>query len=123
MEFAVAARPLEKQEEKIEDPESTATEPCQPPAPELEPAQLQIWCGPTVISKCEPVGTQAETVKHHLTNGLHQEEIAPSDPLPLDRTVETTTLVETAIPAQEINKEKKDYFLSETANRIQGKIG
>lgn len=119
MEFALAAKSLEKQEGKTEDLESTATKPSQPPPPELEPAQQQIWCGPTLISEYEPVGTQAETVKHHLSNGLHQElivEMAPSDRISLNRTVET------AIPAQEINKEKKDYYLLENANRIQGKI-
>lgn len=124
MEFALAARPPEKQDEKIEERASTATKPCQPPPPEPEPAQLQTWCGNTLISECEPVGMQAETVKHHLSNGLHQdliEERAPSDPPSLNITVETTTLVETTVPVQERNKEKRDYYMSENANTIQGR--
>lgn len=124
MDFALAARPPEKQDGKIEERASTATKPCQLPPHEPEPAQLQTWCGNTLISECEPVAMQAETVKHHLSNGLHQdliEERAPSDPPSLNITVETTTLVETTIPAQERNKEKRDYYLSENANTIQGR--
>lgn len=123
MEFALTAKPLERHE-KIEEPESTAIQPCQPPPPKLEPAQLQTWCGPTLIPECEPVGIQAEIVKNHFSNGLHQnliEERVSSDPLSLNRTVELTTLVETVIPAQEINTANIDY-LSENANSIQGKI-
>lgn len=125
MEFTFAARPLEKQEERTEEPESTAIKPCQPP-PELELAQLQTWCGPTRISERLPVGMQAETVEHHFSNGLLQdliEERASSDSLSLDRKADTSTLVETVIPAQEINKEKIDYHLLEKAQRIQGKTG
>lgn len=124
MEFTLAAKPLEKQEEKIEEPESTAIKPCQPP-PELEPAQLQTWCGPTLIPECEPVGIQAEIIKNHFSNGLHQnliEERLSSDPLCLNKTLEITTSVETVIPAQEISTANLDY-LSENANSIQGKIG
>lgn len=129
MECAPAARPLERQEKKIEKPMSRATKPFQPPPTKLELAQLQTWSEPGLISECEPVGSQAEIVEHHLSNGIHQdlfEESITSDPPPLNRTVETTALVKTAIPAQERNKEKRDNtvnYLSDSANAIHGRQG
>lgn len=126
MEFDLAERQPEKQDEKTEERASTASKPSPPsPPPGPEPAQLQTWSGNTLISECEPVGTQAKTVKNHLCNGLHQdlfEEWAPSEPSSLNITVETTTLVKTTIPAQERKKEKRDYYLSENSNTIHGRL-
>lgn len=95
-----------------------ATEVCQPPPSEPEPAEPQTQ-GPAQVAQSEPEPVPAETAESPLYNGLPQdtdEELTEgttlSDTTPPNKpdtalSQESTTVAKTAIPAQELQNEEK----------------
>lgn len=110
---------------KEESATKAVTEDCQPAPAEAEPVEPQTR-SPAPISASEPEPTLAETAEQPLYNGLPQdteelsEETALTDTTPLNKpdtahSQESTTVVKTAIPAQEVLKEEKNKEESENA--------
>lgn len=108
--------------------EKLVTNSCQLPHSEAEPVEAQTWSP-------EPDSTLAETAEWPLYNGLHwdmdelSEKTVLSNRTPLHKldnvySWQSTTVVKTAIPAQERRREKRDYTFNcatDNTNTVQGR--
>lgn len=122
-EVAATVNPVNAAKE--ESATKAVAEVCQPAPSEAEPAEPQAR-SPSPVSASEPEPTLAETAERPLYNGLPQdveelsEETALTDTTPLNKpdtahSQESTAVVKTAIPAQEVLMEEKNEEESENA--------